>query len=609
MTKIVDEYVFSGDSSGAEEAARKVKNAAKDAFDSAAKGAVVFNKALDLAIEASKKLAGELAAGAKDAMERERTTIAMKASLEAFGHEVERTSALLDAHANRIESLTGVSDEAVRSLQTMAIQYGVSADRVDDLVEASIALSNVTKRDVQTSFDALMRSQNGTLDRTLAMIPAFRDLTKEQLAAGEAVDLVNQRFGKFLGLAHEGTAGAFAQLGLAWGNMRESIAAAALGIGVVESETRKLARAIEDLTIIGEEEGFFASITALVGGTFMKPTVSSWADTLRARREAEEQIARTAQRRKALEADMTSGAVGGVLTFGEEEGLVTSAAKPKARASGGGPADISSVSMAGLLGDTDAEMFAARSQNDIGRSIDIAQELAAADVEVAKARAEQLAEVEQGRQSIMLDLQRQTEEGMSEIAATNSQRRIDLATYETGRLQELHEMAGRTMVGALQSASAVGIQALVDLASGAEVSGEKVAAALISSVGNTLIAQGQWHFFTGLAGSLWPGAGNPALMGVGAAEIAAGVAFAAAGKAVSGDRSSRFAPTPTAGASGGGGGHGASGFVGGSSGSFGDSKPRREEPRVTIVVEGWMSAEEVGRRTRRAMEEAARLGV
>lgn len=152
-----------------------------------------------------------------------RQTKQIEASLRAVG--VESSSAvqgILD-FADSIKAATGISDDLVKSTFITAQNFGVTTQRAKDLTVAAIDLAAATGEDVDTA----VRLLGGTLDGTIGKLgnygSEFRNLTKEQLEAGAAIDLVAQKFGGAASKDLETFSGRLGQLTNSFGDFLKEI--------------------------------------------------------------------------------------------------------------------------------------------------------------------------------------------------------------------------------------------------------------------------------------------------------------------------------------------------------------------------------------------------
>lgn len=576
MADVVDRYVITVDADGAIKNLERFEGAQKDvneqaqrqeeALGDAGKSAVNYALKLQVAFEAAKKVGAVLLDSAKAAAESERAQRDLASAIRLVGGDVGKLLPQFSQQATALQKLTGLQDEQIQSLQAQALRYGAAAGDVEKLVEASIRLANVTGQDVNTAMQGLIKTTQGVQDRTLALVPGVRELTEEQLRNGDAVRIVNERFTEALDVMGP-TEKAWRDFDNAIEDVKENFGAFLVDGTRAPDILRGMALAIDEVTSTIMDSGGLAGAMVALNIAF------GGGDAVLARREriAADRLAKQAAERRAggLTFDMVADAGGGPQTRQPAQ----AAAAAKARGGGGGKASGGGPSVefdfAGSAADWQAQELAAAQQTIDAK---LAMRLRGVELE---------ASIEDQRLA-MLD-----ESYQQEIALT----------------QQASDAMHSSMTAAAATATKVGLDGLIALASGAKVSGKQIAAAMVSASGQALVAQGTQHLWSGIAGSMWPGAGNPALIGVGLKEIAIGGAMAVVGGRAA-------ASIGGASASGGGGRpDSAGGFQGGVGGGSEIGRSGSGERKITVIVEGWMSPEEAGHRTKKAIEEANRVGL
>lgn len=98
-----------------------------------------------------------------------------------FSDELARTSAFND-------------DEIISQL-ALAKSLGATNEQAKQLVSGAAQLSVILNQDLGTSTEQLAKTFSGAAGRLAAFLPELKQLTKEQLQAGAAIDFVNQKFG------------------------------------------------------------------------------------------------------------------------------------------------------------------------------------------------------------------------------------------------------------------------------------------------------------------------------------------------------------------------------------------------------------------------------
>lgn len=165
-------------------------------------GALAFRRALSGAI-------GFIKSGVSALGEYQDSVAGLGAALKAQGiQNIEETTAAVEEFAAEFQNATGVSDDAIVSVAQQLTTLGVAGKvNLTQATETVIDFSKAMKIDIKTaarSFGQAIQGNAATLGRYL---PAVRELTKEQLANGEAFKLAQESVGGFsrdLGVAGTG---------------------------------------------------------------------------------------------------------------------------------------------------------------------------------------------------------------------------------------------------------------------------------------------------------------------------------------------------------------------------------------------------------------------
>jgi len=169
--------------------------------------------------------------GITEAVEDAKLTRQIESSLLSVGDASDvAVQGVLD-FADAIKDSTGISDDLVKQTFITAQAFGVSTDKAKELTAAAIDLAAATGQDVETA----VRLLGGTLDGSVGKLgnygQEFRNLTKEQLEAGAAIDLVNSKFGGAAARELDTFQGGVSQLTNSWNDLLK-----ALGKIVTESD-------------------------------------------------------------------------------------------------------------------------------------------------------------------------------------------------------------------------------------------------------------------------------------------------------------------------------------------------------------------------------------
>ncbi len=134
-----------------------------------------------------------LAKGAKECceafLETENTYLILKTSLK----DTKSYDTAINS-INKLSKTTLSSREDVAKLYTTLVQLGKSDAEINKIVEASISLANVTGKSLTESFNVMLDSLDGSTGTLQKYLPEVKNLTKEELALGKAIDLTNKAF-------------------------------------------------------------------------------------------------------------------------------------------------------------------------------------------------------------------------------------------------------------------------------------------------------------------------------------------------------------------------------------------------------------------------------
>jgi hypothetical protein len=116
-------------------------------------------------------------------------------ALKASGDFSQSAVADFSAFASELQSVSKFGDEVVISQIAVAKSLGATNEQSKQLVKAAADLSATFGGSLEENVRKLGRTLNGDIGRLGQLIPQLRSLTEEQLRSGEALAVVNQRFG------------------------------------------------------------------------------------------------------------------------------------------------------------------------------------------------------------------------------------------------------------------------------------------------------------------------------------------------------------------------------------------------------------------------------
>ena len=154
----------------------------------------------------------------------------------------------------RLSRQTLEGKDSIESMVSQLAGLGKTSEEIDKISEASVHLSNVTGKSLDTSMEALLDTMQGSAGELAKYGIGVENLTKEELTNGKALDLVIDKMGS---LSDEMSKGSLTQYSK---NIKDSLGEISQGIGQVFSAlTTPIAEAI-DQGLLSFKEGFQSSV-------------------------------------------------------------------------------------------------------------------------------------------------------------------------------------------------------------------------------------------------------------------------------------------------------------------------------------------------------------
>jgi hypothetical protein len=128
-------------------------------------------------------------AGAETAAKR------LSAAAEITGQKATGLSDRLLAYGEELQKTSGFEHELTQNLMAQAVFMGRSEEETKSLTLAATKLANGMGIDVNTAFETLMVTYDGMMPRNKVLKAMIGELTEEQLKNGDAITIVNKKFG------------------------------------------------------------------------------------------------------------------------------------------------------------------------------------------------------------------------------------------------------------------------------------------------------------------------------------------------------------------------------------------------------------------------------
>jgi len=155
------------------------------------------------------------------AIQQEEAVNSVNQALASAGRFSEEASRDFQNFASELQQVSTIGDETTLELLSLASTFASTNDQAKELTTAAVELAAATGRDANAALIQLGKTLGGTAGELAEVVPATKELTKEQLLAGDAIQLVANRFAGSAQGATRTFAGAFTQLTNAAGDALE----------------------------------------------------------------------------------------------------------------------------------------------------------------------------------------------------------------------------------------------------------------------------------------------------------------------------------------------------------------------------------------------------
>ena len=182
------------------------------------------------------------------AAQQEEAVNALNVSLQTAGTFSQEASESFQELARSLQANSRFGDEVILQQAALARNYTRSNEEAEKLIKTSIDLSEATGISLDSAVRNLGKTLSGLTGELGEAVPIIRGLTTEQLKAGEAIDVLAQRFGGAALGATRTFSGALAQLQNTFGDFLESVGSSITQSPVIINLFNALSKTFESLT-------------------------------------------------------------------------------------------------------------------------------------------------------------------------------------------------------------------------------------------------------------------------------------------------------------------------------------------------------------------------
>ena len=128
---------------------------------------------------------------------QEAATKKLEIAVSRFAGSDQRLLKQLKQTASELQDLTGIGNETIEAIAGMGLSMGIAGNQIDKATKAAVVLNQVLGMDTTTAMRNLAKTTAGMTGELGEAVPFIRELTTEQLKAGEAIDLIIGKLGNF----------------------------------------------------------------------------------------------------------------------------------------------------------------------------------------------------------------------------------------------------------------------------------------------------------------------------------------------------------------------------------------------------------------------------
>jgi uncharacterized spore protein YtfJ len=165
-----------------------------DAFSAAFVPVTVLNQGIQLLQATFGSLASSIGNAVSQFALAEKAQINLEKALNLNAGAALNSAEAWDGYLDTLEKATGVNADILKDLAATSLQTGLSEEKTKNLIDASVRLSEVTGKEVTTSFQKLLASYKGAAAGLSVFAPQINSMTDDQLRNGGAVDAIAAKY-------------------------------------------------------------------------------------------------------------------------------------------------------------------------------------------------------------------------------------------------------------------------------------------------------------------------------------------------------------------------------------------------------------------------------
>lgn len=160
------------------------------------------------------------------ALENEAAASKLKTTLEIMGLRVDKNFESIRRFSEEMQKFSGVQDESIMQVTATNLALGLTIKQAEAMTQAALGLSKAEGVDLVTANKELIASLNGQVGGLKDVSKEVLAFNKVQLAHGAAIDLISEKFNKFITSDISTTGGALTRLKVSFEDLIETVGVA-----------------------------------------------------------------------------------------------------------------------------------------------------------------------------------------------------------------------------------------------------------------------------------------------------------------------------------------------------------------------------------------------
>lgn len=183
-----------------------------------------FLAAAEIAKTAFRVVSNVIESSIGASLEAEKANIQLANSMKLVGDFTQEAVAQFDDYASALSKTSAASDDEIKSAAALAKSFQLTNSEAKRVVTAATELSAITGESLNSSVEKLAKTFNGALSKELKQLaPELRNLTRDQLANGDAVDIIAGKYKGSASVLNDSFGGALGQVKKSVGELLEEI--------------------------------------------------------------------------------------------------------------------------------------------------------------------------------------------------------------------------------------------------------------------------------------------------------------------------------------------------------------------------------------------------